>query len=60
MKSVKLLLITSEISALLCLILLQFAPTTCDMTTKGLFTIMFGVVAVWLQSMQQDIKWNNK
>ena len=60
MKSVKLLLITSEISALLCLSLLQFAPTNCDTIVKGLFTIMFGVVAVWLQSMQQDIKWNNK
>ena len=60
MKSVKLLLITSEISALLCLTLLQFASTNCDTTTKGLFTIMFGVAAVWLQSMQQNIKWNSK
>lgn len=60
MKSVKLLLITSEISSLLCLSLLQFVSTDCDTTTKGLFTIMFGVVAVWLQAMQQNIKWNNK
>ena len=59
MKSTKVLLISAEISALICLFLLLFfsAQSYFDYT-RAAFACMFAVVAVMLQSMQQDIKWS--
>lgn len=57
MNACKLLLITAEVCAIVCLILLQLVPTTCDADIKVAFTIMFALAAVALQSCQQDIKW---
>lgn len=57
MNGVKLLLITAEVLALVCLILLQFVSTSADKSTISAVTCMFAIVAVMIQSLQQDIKW---
>lgn len=57
MNGCKILLITAEVCAIICLILLQLVPTTCDTDIKVTFTIMFALAAVGLQSCQQEIKW---
>lgn len=57
MNACKIILITAELSAILCLVLLQLVPTTCDTDIKAAFTVMFALVAVVLQSCQQEIKW---
>lgn len=57
MNACKIILITAELSAILCLMLLQVVPTTCDADIKAAFTIMFALSAVVLQSCQQEIKW---
>lgn len=57
MNGVKLLLITAEVLALICLILLQFVSTSADQSTISAVTCMFAIVAVMIQSLQQDIKW---
>jgi uncharacterized membrane protein YqjE len=57
MNGIKVLLITAEVLALVCLILLQFVPTSANQSTISAVTCMFAIVAVIIQSMQQDIKW---
>lgn len=57
MNACKILLITAELCAILGLILLQLVPSYVDADIKVAFTIMFALVAVRLQSCQQEIKW---
>lgn len=57
MNACKLLLITAELCAIVCLMLLQLVPSYVDADIKAAFTIMFALAAVGLQSCQQEIKW---
>lgn len=58
MNGVKLLLIVAEVAAILCLVLLEFVPSTnVEPLTKATFSLMFAISAVMFQSMQQNIKW---
>lgn len=58
MNGVKLLLIAAEIADICCLVLLELVPSTSvEPLTKAVFSLMFAISAVVIQSMQQNIKW---
>lgn len=58
MNGLKILLISAEACALMLLFMLSFMTEVhCSHYTKAVFTIMFAIVAVCTQSMQQEIKW---
>lgn len=58
MNGLKILLISTEACALMLLFMLSFlTEINCGPYTKAVFTVMFAIVAVCTQSMQQEIKW---
>ena len=58
MNGVKILLITAEVAAICCLVLLEFVPSTnVEPSVKAVFSLMFAISAIIIQSMHQDIKW---
>jgi hypothetical protein len=58
MNGLKILLISTEACALILLFMLSFmTEVNCDPYTRATFIVLFAVVAVAMQSMQQNIRW---
>lgn len=59
MKTVKLLLLTTSVSALLCLLLLIWneSEVSCGTITLRLYETMFAIVAWWTMREQAKISW---
>ena len=59
MKTSKMLLSSAELCALILLVMLLFINSGLD-CVRALFCLVFAISAVILQSMQQNIAWQNK
>lgn len=60
MKSCKILMISAEISALICLALLLYMSAKDNMFdyVRAAMAYMFAITAIMTHSIQQDIKWD--
>lgn len=60
MKVVKIICIVIEVSALVAVALLSFSDLEVETYIKGLYTVLFSLLAVTFQKEQQSIDWDEE
>lgn len=60
MKVVKIICIVIEVSALVAVALLSFSDLEVETYIKGLYTVLFSLLAVAFQKEQQNIDWDEE